>query len=91
MKATLEFDLNDFDDRMAHLRCVKSTDMALALWEIRCNLRKKCEHILENTDFAKPDSESESESVEFRVLEIILNEIGEIIEDNNLNPDEYIH
>jgi len=29
MKATLEFDLNDPDDRMAHFRCVKSLDMAI--------------------------------------------------------------
>lgn len=34
MKAKLEFDLDDFDDRMAHERCVKATDMALVLWEL---------------------------------------------------------
>jgi hypothetical protein len=34
MKATLSFDLNDPDDRMAHLRCVKATDMASALLDI---------------------------------------------------------
>jgi len=34
MKAKLEFDLDDFDDKMAHNRCVKATDMALVLWEI---------------------------------------------------------
>ncbi len=31
MKATLEFNLNDPDDRREHLRCVKSTDMAIVL------------------------------------------------------------
>jgi hypothetical protein len=35
MKAKLEFDLNDRDDQMAHLRCVKSLDMAIALWKIQ--------------------------------------------------------
>jgi len=40
MKATLEFDLNDADDKMAHIRCVKATDMALVLWEIQMNLNK---------------------------------------------------
>jgi D-alanyl-D-alanine dipeptidase len=34
MKATLEFNLDEPHDRMAHTRCVKATDMALALWEI---------------------------------------------------------
>lgn len=34
MKAKLEFDLDDQDDRMAHLRCVKALDMSLALFKI---------------------------------------------------------
>ena len=37
MKAKLTFDLTDPDDCMAHERCVKSTDMALVLWEIMTN------------------------------------------------------
>ena len=40
MKAVLEFDLWDPDDKEAHLRCIKSLDMALALSEIKayiCN------------------------------------------------------
>ena len=40
MKAILEFDLWDPDDKEAHLRCVKALDMALALDEIKsyiCN------------------------------------------------------
>ena len=35
MKAILEYDLNDSDERMSHLRAVKSLEMAIALWEIR--------------------------------------------------------
>ena len=34
MKATLEFDLSDPDEKMEHLRCIKSLDMALAMWDI---------------------------------------------------------
>jgi hypothetical protein len=37
MKAKLTFDLDDIDDKMAHERCVKATDMALVLWEIMTN------------------------------------------------------
>lgn len=40
-KATLTFDLNDFDDRMEHLRCVKSLDMAMMLWELHMNGYRK--------------------------------------------------
>ena len=35
MKAILEFNLDDEDDRMAHLRCVKATDMAIVLFNIQ--------------------------------------------------------
>jgi len=41
MKAVLEFDLNDLDDIRAHNRCIKATDMALALFEIEINLKKQ--------------------------------------------------
>lgn len=43
MKAKLTFDLNDPDDKMSHLRCIKSTDMALALFEIVYNLKRDTE------------------------------------------------
>jgi len=35
MKAILEYDLTEFDDKQAHLRAVKSLDMALCLWAMR--------------------------------------------------------
>ncbi len=37
MKVKLTFDLDDFDDRLSHERCVKSLDMALVLWEVMTN------------------------------------------------------
>ena len=40
MKARLVFNLDDSDDAMAHLRCVKSLDMALALWEVSGKIRE---------------------------------------------------
>jgi len=41
MNAKLEFDLEDVDDVMAHLRCVKSEDMALALFKIQGLTKEK--------------------------------------------------
>ena len=35
MEATLRFNLDDFEDRVSHLRCVKSLDMCLVLLELR--------------------------------------------------------
>lgn len=43
MKAKLEFNLEDLDDVMAHLRCVKSLDMALTLFKIQGIIRDKWE------------------------------------------------
>ena len=40
MKATLTFDLDDAQDAMAHFRCVKALDMALAIWTFSGRLRK---------------------------------------------------
>jgi hypothetical protein len=43
MKAILEFDLNDQEQYTEHIRCVKSLDMACALFQIQVNLKKSCE------------------------------------------------
>jgi len=40
MKAKLTFDLNEPDDIMAHFRCTKALDMALAMWTFTGKLRK---------------------------------------------------
>lgn len=40
-KAILEYDLNDPDDRMEHLRATQSLNMALALWDILYNSSKE--------------------------------------------------
>ena len=47
MKATLEFDMNDPDDIMAHMRCTKSLDMAAALWHILLNTKKGFQYQIE--------------------------------------------
>lgn len=44
-KAILTFNLNNHEDKMDHLRCVKSLDMAIALFEITSYL-----HSMDNFD-----------------------------------------
>lgn len=41
MEAILKYNLDDFDDRKAHLRCIKSLDMACVIFEFLRNSRKK--------------------------------------------------
>ena len=50
MKATLEFNLDDPDDRQAHLRCVKSLDMAIALFDIINNADRNVNTVEEYQD-----------------------------------------
>lgn len=79
MKATLEFDMNEPDDIMAHLRCAKSLDMALVIWEIVHNTKKGLEYAIEgHTDI-------------YSVLEITFDKIYEILEEHDVNIDKLIN
>ena len=72
MKAILEFNLTDPDDNVAHLRCIKSTDMAIALWQIRM-LRKELEWMEDNKQLN---------------TENVMSKIFDILDDHNVNTDE---
>jgi hypothetical protein len=43
MKARLIFDLETQEDQLAHLRCLKSLDLALCLWEFQQRLDRICD------------------------------------------------
>ncbi len=83
-KATLEFDLNDFDDKMAHKRAVKSTDLALALWEIEMNLRKRLERELESKELKNEDVEV------YDVIDMCMENILNTIRDHNIDIEDLI-
>ena len=83
MKATLSYNLNDPDDRMAHLRAVKSMDMASALFDITRNLRKKIQNRYEDIDNTNNDV--------FDGIDAVFDEIYNILEDNNIDIDELIN
>jgi len=53
MKAVLEFNMDEIDDRVAHLRATQSLDMALCLFNINEEFRVRVKHA--------PDSISEDE------------------------------
>jgi hypothetical protein len=79
-KATLEYDLSDPDDVMAHLRAVKSLDMAMALWDIVHNTKKGLEWSMEGKEIDKYDA-----------LELVYEKIHEILNDHNIITDELIN
>ena len=78
--AILKYDLNDADDSMAHMRAVKSLDMALALWDITHNTKKSLEWSMEGKEMDKYDA-----------LEMVYEKIHEILDENNINIDELIN
>lgn len=81
MKAKLEFDLNDRDDVFAHIRCVKSTDMASVLFQIAYNLKKRVTRRLESDP---------QERDEFDGLDEVFSYIYDLFEEYNINIDELI-
>lgn len=78
-KAKVIFDLNDSDDVMSHRRFLQSTDMALALWDIKNNLRSKLKH--------PPEGITDGE---YELIEKIQTEFFEILENYDLNIDRLI-
>ena len=76
-KAILEFDLNEHDDKMAHLRAIKSLDMAIALWEIKHNTKKGLEWFLEGKELDK-----------YETLELVYEKIFEILSEHHIDLDE---
>ena len=44
MKGILEFNLDDQEDEVAYMRCVKAKDMALVLWDMDQYLRDQIKY-----------------------------------------------
>jgi len=83
-EAILKYDLNDTDDAMAHMRAIKSLDMALALWEIRYNTKKSIGYTLEGKHL-KGESVSN-----YEVLDMVYERIYEILDEHNIKMDDLI-
>lgn len=79
-KAKIEYDLNDADDRLSHLRAVKSLDLSLAIWDIVHNTKKSLEWSMEGKEMDKYDA-----------LELVYEKIHEILDEHNIRIDELIN
>jgi len=78
-KAILEFNLDEFEDESAHMRCVKAKDMALALWDLDQHLRAQ-------TKYA-PDSMPEEV---YDALQETRDKLHEIMNSYNISLDELL-
>lgn len=78
-KATITFNLEDQDDQQAFKRFLKSTDMALILWELVHNTKKEMEYEI-----------YEKELDSYGALKLIFERIYDLIEERNINLNELI-
>ena len=79
MKGILEFNLDDRADMEAYLRAVKSTKLAISLWEIDQYLRGQIKHA--------PDTMS---SEVYGALQETRDKLHEIMNDNSIDLDEFM-
>lgn len=79
MKAILEFDLDEPQDKEAHKRAVKALDMAMALWDIEQYLRSQ-------TKYA-PDDMPEAA---YDALNKARQEFYDIMQQHNISIDELL-
>lgn len=75
MKAILEFNLDNYQDKIDHLRCIKATNMFCALYDIR-NIKRQIE---KNVDLTDDQDE---------LLDDIFKRIFYILEENDINLGE---
>jgi len=63
-KAILKFDLTDMDDKMSHMRAVKSLDMMMVLWDLDQELRSL-------TKYAPDDMPTEEYDAYLKVRDLL--------------------
>jgi len=78
MKAILEFDLDEGQDKMAHLRCVKALNMAIVLWNMDQYLRGLIKY-------------GELDDAIHKTLEDTRGKLREIMSENSIDLDELIN
>jgi hypothetical protein len=78
MKARLDFDLDDYDDRMAHARCVKATDMAIVLWELTTNSYRGL-----TNGYGEDDGY-------YKGVDAVYEKLRELLDEHGINPDKLI-
>ena len=76
-KATLEFDLDNNEDSMAFSRAHKSLDMAIVIFELTSNLKKRISYELEHRELK-----------DWEAVHLVFERIHELINEHGINIDE---
>lgn len=79
MKAELHFNLDDYDDKIEHLKCVQASDLCSAVWEFLNNTR---ETLTENAVKQNIDVDD--------AIVLVYRTFWEILEERNINIDKLV-
>lgn len=79
MKAELHFNLDDYDDKIEHLKCVQASDLCSAVWEFLNNTRKELTNNALNQKLDVDDA-----------VNLVYKTFWEILEERNINIDKLI-
>lgn len=85
MKATLTFNLDNADDSIAHMRAVHATEMALVLWELTHNTKRKIEHEIQGNEIEGKNLDK------YEVLDLVFEKLHEELNENGINIDKLIY
>lgn len=77
MEAILSFNLDDHDDREAHLRCTKALNLCLVLFDLDNELRSSIKH-----------STEEDTEERIKALEDVRNSLNGLMIDHNIDLEE---
>jgi hypothetical protein len=80
MKAVLTFDLNDVDERTAHLRCVKAEALMSAIHTFHYNTKKRLMNLVEEKGLS-----------EYEAVDLVFDEFELLMSDHNIIISELIN
>lgn len=80
MKAIIEFNLDNPDDRHSYEIHNKSKDLAFLIWQLMTNKKKEIEYKLESyKTYGK-----------YETLDLVFEEIGTMLEEEGINIDKLV-
>ena len=85
MKARLTFNLDDPDDSMAHMRCIKSMKLVLVLWELLHNSKKG---IYNQFDMMPEHERKKMDYIDG--IERVYMRLRDLLDEHDINIDELI-
>ena len=82
MKAVIEFDLTDTEDKNRFKRCGKSLEMAIVIFEFLYNTRKEIEREL--------DDDKNIDRYAYATFELVYKRFRELLEEQHVDIDDLI-